>query len=500
MEVAADSSPAPVRTCESMRDEARPATTIIDVVEDPGDATTPRSCRVTLKVADAQDTGAVTVWVFLPVDSWNKRFQGVGGGGFLGGEPERMLPALRAGYATASTDAGHEGETADFALDAAGELNWPAIEDFGYEGVQDMTLAAKDVIRAYYGTDPAYSYFNGCSTGGRQGVMQAQRFPDEYDGIVAGAPVINFPKMQTGQMWGQLTMLASGNPVAPCKFEAVLNAAIEECDTVGDGIRDGVIGDPLACRFDPGTMVGRETPCGAITPADVDVMRRIGEGPRRSDGSFLWYGLAPGAPYAGLNDTVEVGGKLEGKPFQYDLWWFGLFLAQDRNWDWKTLTPDSYVAYFDQAVRQYNDILGADDPDLSAYAEAGGKLLLWHGAGDFGVPFQGTVDYYERVVATLGADRVDDFVRLYLAPGVGHCRGGSGAQPVDPMAAVVAWVEQGTPPATLDGQRADEDGSIAATRPICPYPMVARWSGQGDPGTGVAFQCVQATRMEPAAS
>ena len=259
---APSASAVPVRTCESLRDVARPATTIVDAVEDGGDATTPRSCRLTLKVADAQDAGSVTVWVHLPVDGWNKRFQGVGGGGFLGGEPARMLPGLRAGYATAATDAGHEGATADFALDAAGELNWPAIEDFGYEGIHDMTSAAKDVIRAYYGIDPSYSYFNGCSTGGRQGVMQAQRFPDEYDGIVAGAPVVNFPKMQSGQMWGQLTMLASANPVAPCKFEAVVSAAVEACDTVGDGVRDGVIGDPLACRFDPGTMVGRETPAG----------------------------------------------------------------------------------------------------------------------------------------------------------------------------------------------------------------------------------------------
>ena len=454
---------------------------------------------MTLKVADTQDAGAVTVWVYLPVDGWNKRFQGVGGGGFLGGEPARMQPGLRAGYATAATDAGHEGATADFALDDAGELNWPAIEDFGYEGIHDMTLAAKDVIRAYYGTDPSYSYFSGCSTGGRQGVMQAQRFPDEYDGIVAGAPVINFPKMQSGQMWGQVTMLSSDNPVAPCKFEAVVNAAVEACDTVGDGVRDGVIGDPLACRFDPGTMVDRETPCGAITAADVDVMRRIGEGPRRPDGSMLWYGLAPGAPFAGLNDTVEVDGKLQGKPFQYDLWWFGLFLAQDRNWDWKTLTYESFASYFDQSVRQYNDVLGADNPDLSAFAESGGKLLLWHGAGDFGVPFQGTVDYYERVVATLGADRVDDFVRLFLAPGVGHCSGGAGPQPVDPLAALTAWVEQGTPPGTLAGQRTNEDGSVAATRPICAYPLVARWSGQGDPGIGETYQCAEATRMEPAA-
>jgi Tannase and feruloyl esterase len=491
---------APVRTCESLRELARPATTVVDAVEDPGDATTPRSCRVTLTVTDPTDTGTVTVWVYLPMDGWNGRFQGVGGGGFLGGDPERLLGPLKARYAAAATDAGHPGPTADFALDAAGNLDWPAIEDFGYEGIQDMTLAAKDVVRAYYGTDPAYSYFNGCSTGGRQGVMEAQRFPDEYDGIASGAPVINFPEMQTGQMWGQVVMLAAGNPVAPCKFEAALAAAVEACDEVGDGVVDGVIGDPLACRFDPGTLLGRATPCGPITAADVDVIRKIGEGPRRADGGFLWYGLAPGAPFAGLHDTVEVDGRLEGAPFQYDLWWFGLFLAKDRNWDWKSLTPAAFEAFFDQAVRQYNDVLGADDPDLSAFAESGGKLLLWHGASDFGVPFQGTVDYYERVVAELGADRAQEFVRLFLAPGVGHCRGGAGAQPADPLAALVDWVEKGEAPATLDGQRLDPGGSVTATRPICPYPAVARWTGQGDPADGAAYRCAEATRMDAAGS
>jgi hypothetical protein len=490
--------PAAPRACDGLRELARPATTVTEAREDAGDATTPRSCRVTLTVTDPVDAGTVTVWVYLPVDGWNGRFQGVGGGGFLGGDPERLLDPLRAGYAAAATDAGHTGPTADFALDAAGNLDWPAIEDFGHEGIQDMTLAAKDVVRAYYGADPARSYFNGCSTGGRQGVMEAQRFPDEYDGIVAGAPVINFPKMQTGQIWGQVAMLASGNPVAPCKFEAALAAAIEACDTVGDGVQDGVIGDPLACGFDPGTLVGRATPCGPITAADVEVIRRIGEGPRRADGGFLWYGLAPGAPFAGLNDTVEVDGRLEGKPFQYDLWWLGLFLAQDRRWDWKTLNPASFEAFFDQAVQQYNDVLGADDPDLSAYAASGGKLLLWHGAADFGVPFQGTVDYYERVRATLGTDRAQEFVRLFLAPGVGHCRGGAGAQPADPLGALVDWVENGKTPATLDGRRLAEDGSVTATRPICPYPTVARWNGQGDANDGTTYECAEATRMRPA--
>jgi hypothetical protein len=446
-------------------------------------------------VSDPRDGGKVTVWVYLPVHTWNGRFQGVGGGGFSGGDPAQLITPLRAGYAAAATDTGHAGPTADFALKEDGTLNWPAIKDFGYQGIQDMTAAAKAMVRAYYGRNPAYSYFNGCSTGGRQGLMEAQRYPGEYDGILAGAPVINFPKMQTGQMWGQLVMLETGNPVASCKFEAALTAMIDACDTVGDRVRDGVIGDPLACRFDLSALVGRQTPCGVITATDVAVMKKIGEGPRRQGGGFLWYGLAPGAPFAGLNDTVEVDGRLVGSPFIFDLWWFSLFLAKDRSWDWTTLTYAKFEAYFGQAVRVYNDVLGADDPNLSAFQRAGGKMLLWHGAADFGVPFQGTIDYYERVQRALGPGRTHQFLRLFLAPGVGHCRGGAGPQLVDPLGALVQWVERGKAPRTLAAERVDSGGAVVQTRPVCRYPFVARWTGRGDPDDGSSYRCVPGTQL-----
>lgn len=487
---AAASEDGPVRTCSSMTDMSRPGMTVVSATEDAGDTTTPASCRLTARVSDPADSGAVTVWVYLPLDNWNGRFQGVGGGGFLGGDPARLIDPLRAGYATAATDAGHTGSTADFALNADGSLNWPAIKDFGYEGIQDMTTTAKAVVRAFYGKAPTYSYFNGCSTGGRQGVMEAQRYPDEYDGILAGAPVINFPKMQTGQIWGQVVMQEENNPVPACKFAAAVTAEVDACDTVGDGVRDGVIGDPSACRFDLSTLVGQATPCGTITAADVAVMKKIQQGPQRQDGDFLWYGLAPGAPFAGLNDTVEQDGKLVGSPFQYDLWWFSLFLAQDRAWDWTTLTYPKFEAYFDQAVSMYNDVLGADNPDLSGFRSAGGKLLLWHGEADFGVPFQGTVDYYNQVREKLGPGHTQQFVRLFLAPGVGHCGGGAGPQLTDPLSTLVDWVEHGNAPRTLDSARTGPDGKVTATRPVCLYPTVAKWTGAGDSVDGSTYRCV----------
>jgi tannase/feruloyl esterase len=493
-------APPPVGCADLSTDRlALPNTTVTAAATDPGDATTPASCRVTLTVTHPPAGDAVTVWVYLPLDTWNGRFQAVGGGGFSGGSAENLLPALRKGYATAATDAGHPGATADFALNPDRTLNWAAIEDFGYRGVHDMTVTAKAVIAAFYGTGPQYSYWNGCSTGGRQGLMEAQRYPDDYDGVLAGAPVINYPQMQTGQIWGQVVMLEEANPVAPCKFAAALEATVAACDTVGDGVVDGVIGDPLGCRFDLGSLVGTATPCGDITAGDVEVMRRIAEGPRGQDGQFLWYGQAPGTPYAGLNDVVEVDGQLVGKPFQYDLWWIGLFLAQDPAWDWRTLTYAGFEQFFTQAVEMYGSVLGADDPDLSAFADSGGKALLWHGAADFGVPFQGTVDYYERVQDTMGPGRTDQFLRLFLAPGVGHCGGGAGPQPVGQFEALVDWVEHGNAPRTLHAQRVDAQGAVVQTRPLCAYPQVARLVGQGDPADAGSYRCVRGTELEPAA-
>ncbi len=473
-------------------------TTVDSAVEDPGDATTPASCRVQLTVTHPPAGDAVTVWVHLPSTTWNGRFQAVGGGGFSGGSPESLLAPLRAGYATAATDAGHPGATADFALRPDRTLDWQRIRDFGHVGVHDMTVTAKAVVTAFYGRGPEYSYWNGCSTGGRQGLMEAQRYPDDYDGVLAGAPVINYPQMQTGQMWGQVVMLEEQNPVAPCKFAAALAATVAACDEVGDGVVDGVVGDPLGCDFDLGQLVGTRTDCGEITAADVEVMRRIGEGPRGQDGEFLWYGLAPGTPYAGLNDVVEVDGRLVGKPFQYDLWWFGLFLAQDPAWDWQTLTYAGFEAFFAQAVEMYGDVFGADDPDLSEFAEHGGRALVWHGAADFGVPFQGTVDWYERVRELSGPGRTDEFLRLFLAPGVGHCGGGGGPQPTGQFEALVAWVERGEAPRTLDAQRVDEQGTVVQTRPLCPYPEVARLTGDRDPADAGSFRCAKATELEPA--
>ncbi|WP_130504160.1 tannase/feruloyl esterase family alpha/beta hydrolase [Blastococcus saxobsidens] len=482
----------PAIACEALKARAfAPANaTVTEATSVPASSTAPATCQVTLTVSDPEDGGKVTVWVHMPERTWNGRYQAVGGGGFSGGDPGRLAGAVQQGYAASATDAGHVGSSGTFGLNPDGTPNHTGREDFGHEGVHDMAVAAKSVVTTFYGRAPEYSYWNGCSTGGRQGLMEAQNYPDDFDGIFAGAPVINFPEMQTGQIWGQIVMLQENNPVPACKFETALKAAVAACDTVGDGVVDGVIGDPFACDFDLTTLIGTETACGTITAKDVAVMQRIHEGPRGTDGRFLWYGLPYGAPYAGLHNTkLDDQGQLVGDPFIYDIWWIRYFLTDDPSFDWRTLDYASFEGLFDLAVERYGDMMGASDTDLSAFRDSGGKLLMWHGAADFGVTVKGTVDYYERLEERFG-EGTDDFARLFLAPGVGHCSGGAGPELTNGFGALVEWVENGTAPATLDAAKA------GVTRPVCAYPLVAEWTGFGDWRDGSNFECVAGTRME----
>ena len=415
-------------------------------------------CRVDATVTHPPAGDKIKIFIALPIANWNGRFQGTGGGGFAGGTPASLAGPAAQGYATASTDTGHEGASGSFALGAGGQLDWMLIRDNAYLGIHEMTVTAKALVAAFYGQAPRHSYFNGCSTGGRQGLMEAQRYPLDYHGILSGAPAINWPKLHVAQAWGQLAMHEAGHYVSPCKFAAANLAAVSACDML-DGVKDNIIADPSRCKFDPAVLTRfQPDQCEAITEADAAIIRKIWDGPKRRDGSFLWYGLPRGADFAGLNRGSQ--------PMNITLEWWRYFLKQDPDWSWKSVTTAQFEQLWDQSVEEFGAVLGTDNPDLGAFRDRGGKAILWHGWADPVIFPEGTIDYYQRVRERMGP-RTPDFLRLFMAPGVGHCRGGPGPEPTGHFEALVKWVEQGVPPVTLQAVKAN------VSRPLCQYPLIA---------------------------
>lgn len=458
----------------------------------------PVFCDVDLVHSDPAG-GPINVEVWLP-RNWNGRFEGVGGSGYFCGiifnaltpTAPGLATGVRAGYATASTDCGHPFPDASFALNPDDTLNRPLITDYASAGVHDMTVDGKALTAAFYRHGPRFSYFYGCSTGGRQGLMEAQRYPSDYNGIVAGAPAINFTAMVPAELWPALVMKASGDPLPLCEETAFTDAVIAACDGL-DGVRDGVIGDPADCHWDPHSLVGTETPCGVITATDADVIQRIWQGPTSTRGTHLWFGLEPGSDLSSLAGTVTVNGATTIVPFTVAVEWLGTFVLRDPGFDWHTLTFRRFDELFAQSVAEFSPTIATNDPNLSAFARAGGKVLIWHGLADPQIFPQGTISYYQAVQR----DTRDtaSFARLFLAPGASHCVSGAGPEPDDPLAAVVAWVEHHQAPDALPATLTDPaTGAVVRTRTLCAFPLVARYTGHRRTDDAANFTCSRAPR------
>ena len=475
----------PTRSCESLATVALPDTTIESALID---STNSNVCRVTAVTTHPPAGDKVRIWIAIPVANWNGRFLGTGGGGFSGGSAAGVNPAVAQGFAAGATDTGHPDASGRFALTDAGRLNWQAIRDNGHVGIHEMTVTGKALTQALYGVAPEYAYFNGCSTGGRQALMEAQRYPQDYNGIVAASPAINWTKFHPQQLWGPVLMNAVKNPVAPCKLAAATAAAVTACDAI-DGVKDGVIEDPKRCHYDPKMLVG--TPageCGTFTDADAAVIQKLWDGPHREDGSFMWYGLPRGADLNAL--WTSRGTPLRPQPFPIMLDWFRYFLTQDPQFDASTVTRAAYERLFDQSVEQYAMVIAGDSPDLVAFRDRGGKAIVWHGWADQLISAEGTTDYYARVQQQMGGPKkTSEFIRLFMAPGVGHCGGGTGPAPTDTLDALLAWVENGRPPETLPAVRRDQSGAVTRTRPLCQYPLVAKYKGTGSTDDAGNFVC-----------
>jgi len=448
--------------------------------QSPPQANLPAFCLVALTV-----TPQIKIEVWLPKDTWNGRYRGEGGGGYAGQVSYGGLAVgIRAGYATASTDTGHAASAGGtFALNPDGSLNTQLIGDFAERSLRELALKSKAVIKAYYGMAPAYSYWNGCSTGGRQGLIAVQRFPDEYDGLVIGAPAINWDRFIPSELWPHIVMnKTAGGPIAASKLTAVTKAAVAACDA-GDGVTDGVINDPRKCTYDPAALVCKagDDPTSCLTSQEADAIRKIWNGPTSAAGERLWFGLERGAPLSFLAGS---------NPFPIATTHFQHWLHQNPSFDWRTLSEADFEADFKASQRKFGNVIGTDDPKLAAFRKHGGKMIVWHGEADQLIFPRGTVNYFERVVAENGGARqVNEFARLFMAPGVGHCGGGDGPSPVGTFEAVVNWVEKGVAPNTILASRKRQDGT-ELTRPLCPYPTTAKWTGKGSADDAANFTCV----------
>jgi hypothetical protein len=463
----------PICSCENLTKVSLPNTTIDSAVVDPTDG----SCRVTAIVTHPPSGDRVKVFIALPTKGWNGRFRGNGGGGFSGGSTNSLRGPVAQGFAAGATDTGHEGGSGSFALDANGRLNWQSIQDNAYLGIHEMTVVGKALAKEFYGKAPRFSYFVGGSSGGRQGLMEAQRYPLDYDGIVSACPAINWHRFLPADLWPQVVMLAANNFVSKAKLDAATAAAVAACDSI-DGVTDGVIDDPSCCSYDPKALIGTRVGDSSFTEADADVVRKIWEGPRGQDGKFLWYGLARGTDLFALSGTG--GSPLTGKPFGITMDWFRFFLAQNPQWDWTTLTPAGFEFLWKQSVEQYGAVIGTDDPDLTAFRDRGGKIIVYHGLADQLIPADGTIEYYKRVQTRMGgAEKTAQFARLFLAPGVDHGFRGPGPTPTGQNEAIIRWVEQGQAPERLVGERRDRDGKLLGKRPLFAYPQIAKYKGSG---------------------
>jgi len=488
---------------------------------------------------------AINIWVGLPMSgTWNGRWQSIGGGVYAGtamlttnGRPS-VESAVVDGYAGAVTDTGHAGGPPRFPpflsfLDGSfgcvdncannsaanpGQPNTQLQVDFAYRSEHLMAVIGKQLVHAFYGEQPAYSYWNGCSTGGRQGLRMAQDFPGDYDGILAGAPAIHWDRFQAAQAWYWLVQqldnggpIGGGNPAILSAKESLATAkAVAACDGL-DGVVDGVITDPRVCTYSaqadqsitkPGCLAS-DSSC--LTPTEALAIDHMWKGPvscsnglpdascpvrddatriLNGDGNKrLWYANTRGTDLSALGGVNPFIATTEQGKF---------WVYFNPNWSPSVLTYNNYLRFFSDNVAKVGPIMASDNPDLSGFRDRGGRLIMWHGFADQLIVPGGSIDYYDAVTQKLGGGykRTQEFARLFMAPGVGHCGGGAGPQPQGLFNAVVNWVERGQAPDTIPASKPLSGGGTQ-TRPLCPYPEFAKYAGFGSTDSAANFVCQQ---------
>ncbi len=458
--------------------------------------TLPAFCRVEGVIRPSQDS-EIAFEVWLPALDWNGKYLGIGNGGFGGTITyTAMADAVRAGYAASSTDTGHKAASTDG--------NWSQghpekLIDFGYRAIHETAVQSKAIIRGVFGRDATKSYFSSCSNGGRQALMEAQRFPEDYDGIIAGAPAYDFVRIGTGYIWNLQALEAKAGAYIPeKKLSAIESAALKACDAL-DGVTDGVIDDPRKCHFDPNAILceaGDSDTC--LTKPQVEALKKVYQGPRDSSGRQIYPGFFPGGETGSGSWRAWVVGAGPGTSNQYAFATGGLI---GGNGDFAKFDFD------EGPTRLGKDLaatLNVESADLEVFRKRGGKLIIYHGWNDPAIPPEGTIAYYESVTLK-SKDAAGEFVRLYMVPGMLHCGGGVGpnffssfpTQERSPdrsmFSALEQWSEQGTAPASIIAERYNTPGNPASgvlrTRPLCPYPQSAKYKGTGSTDDATNFAC-----------
>lgn len=511
--LAIDIDQAAAMTCESLVSLKLSHTTITAAQSIPAGTYTapngevfanmPAFCRVAATLTPASDS-EIGIEVWMPSSTWNGRFEGVGNGGYAGSIPYSALaPGVSLGYATAGTNTGHVGSSS---YDASFALGHPEkIIDFGYRAIHRMTVIGKQISSAFYGEDPKRSYFTGCSTGGRQALMEAQRFSNDYDGIIAGDPVAYYTHHHVGgNLWVVWQMFNNPASTVFTTQDTLLgNAVNAACDAL-DGVVDGVLNNPRRCHFDPAKLLceGSQMPPNCLTAQQVEAVRN------------LWTGPDQKVHQRGYYPPFERGGEADGWPStispqpppapqtddhaQIGLPFFEYFVFDNPDWDFQTFNWISGPAYVENKVvvpgQTLASVLNSIDPDLGRFRARGGKLIQYHGFSDPEVPPTTSINYFESVVDFPGGslEQTQESYRLFMVPGMNHCQGGPGANVFDMLTPLVHWVEQDTAPdrvlATHYVNNMPDQG-VAFTRPLCSYPRQAVYKGSGNSNDAANFVC-----------
>ncbi len=437
-------------------------------------ATLPEFCRIEAVAAPSEDS-AIGIEMWLPESEWNGKLLAVGNGAWAGSISYGALAdAVADGYAATSTDTGHRGNSVEFAIGHPEKL-----VDFAHRAVHEMALAAKAIVEVHYSRAADQAYFSGCSTGGRQALTAAQRYPEDFDGIIAGAPAYYPTHIQGTQVWiAAVNANQRGEPLGPEEFDLLYAASTDACDTI-DGVADGVIEDPTVCAFDPFSLVcSTDDTAGCLSPQQADTATLTYRGPTDDLGRIIFPGLAIGSESGWRTLSSE-------RPLSLAFDTYAQLVFEDPQWDFRTFDAARDIPY---AVEKIGDLMDAADADISAFVEHGGKLILYHGWSDPGIPAAGTVRYYDDVKGTLGTATAADSVRLFMVPGMGHCAGGTGTDRFDAVAALDTWVREDAAPERIEAARMRGTEPVR-TRPLCAWPKTAVYDGTGDSDASENFEC-----------